>query len=300
MLLGNDIFNERFGTVLARTTPWTQAELARIRQLAAERGDGVAYAPGGPYRLEWAELAKAPGWKAFCEGYRLDVCPPTDDKPFFFNMTRLGDIASPPPDGYFYGTDPIRVLALTLALLLVLCAVAFGLPIALVPRGRRPPARTMAFFAAIGLGFLMLEIALIQRLVLFLGFPTYALSVVLFSLLLSTGLGSLRLDALARSAPHAHDRARRRVPAARGRRVRAPAAAARADRAAVPRPRGGRRAAARAGRARARDGDADRAHAARRAAPGRGAVGVGGQRRRLRARVGRRGGGGDHLRLHRR
>ncbi len=191
VLLGNDIFNERFGTVLARATPWTEQELDRIRKLASERGDGVAYAPGGPYRYEWAELAKAPGWKAFCEGYRLDVCPPTDDKPFFFNMTRLGDIASPPPDGYFYGTDPIRVLALTLALLVVLCAVAFGLPIALVPRGRRPPARTMAFFAAIGLGFLMLEIALIQRLVLFLGFPTYALSVVLFSLLLSTGIGSL-------------------------------------------------------------------------------------------------------------
>ena len=119
------------------------------------------------------------------------MCPPTDDRPFFFNMTRLGDLASSPPEGYFYGTDPIRVLALTLVLLLVLCAVAFGLPIALVPRGRRPPARTMAFFAAIGLGFLLLEIALIQRLVLFLGFPTYALSVVLFSLLLFTGLGSL-------------------------------------------------------------------------------------------------------------
>jgi len=75
--------------------------------------------------------------------------------------------------------------------LAVLCAAAFGLPIALVPRAQRPPARTMGFFAAIGFGFLALEIALIQRLVLFLGFPTYALSVVLFALLLSTGIGSL-------------------------------------------------------------------------------------------------------------
>jgi hypothetical protein len=106
-------------------------------------------------------------------------------------MTRLGDLAAAPPQGSFYGTDPLRVLALTLVLLLVLCAAAFGLPLRLVPRSERPPVRTMAFFAAIGLGFLALEIALIQRLVLFLGFPTYALSVVLFSLLLSTGLGSL-------------------------------------------------------------------------------------------------------------
>jgi hypothetical protein len=55
----------------------------------------------------------------------------------------------------------------------------------------------MAFFGAIGLGFLLLEIALIQRFVLFLGFPTYALSVVLFSLLLFTGLGSLASGRLA-------------------------------------------------------------------------------------------------------
>lgn len=49
----------------------------------------------------------------------------------------------------------------------------------------------MTFFAAIGVGFLLFEIALIQRFTLFLGFPTYALSVVLFSLLVFTGLGSL-------------------------------------------------------------------------------------------------------------
>jgi hypothetical protein len=194
VLLGNDIFNEQFGTVLARRESWSEAELARIRTLADQRGAGVAFAPGGPYRLEWAQLARAPDWRAFCEGYRLDVCPPTDDRPFFFNMTRLGDLAKGQPAGYFYGTDPLRVLGLTLALLLGLCAIAFGLPLRLVPRAQRPPLRALGFFAAIGLGFLMLEIALIQRLVLFLGFPTYALSVVLFSLLLFTGLGSLLSD----------------------------------------------------------------------------------------------------------
>ncbi len=49
----------------------------------------------------------------------------------------------------------------------------------------------MTFFAAIGVGFLLFEIALIQRFTLFLGFPTYSLSVVLFALLVFTGLGSL-------------------------------------------------------------------------------------------------------------
>jgi hypothetical protein len=82
------------------------------------------------------------------------------------------------------------VLALTLALLLALSLLAFGLPLAFLPRGSRPPARAVGFFTAIGFGFLMLEIVLVQRFVLFLGFPTYALSVVLFALLLATGIGS--------------------------------------------------------------------------------------------------------------
>ncbi len=55
------------------------------------------------------------------------------------------------------------------------------------------------YFAAIGLGYLVLEIVLVQRFVLFLGFPTYALSVVLFSLLLFTGVGSYLSSRFARS-----------------------------------------------------------------------------------------------------
>ena len=191
VLLGHDIFNELFGTVLARREPWTAAELRAIRRMARERGDGVAFAPGGPYRLEWADLARAPDHESFCRDYRLDVCPPTDERPFFFNMTRLSGLLDKPPAGYFFATDPLRILAVTLVILALLCALAFGLPLRLMPRGVRPPASAVVFFGAIGAGFLLLEIALIQRFVLFLGFPTYALSVVLFALLAFTGLGSL-------------------------------------------------------------------------------------------------------------
>ncbi|HEX6583220.1 MAG TPA: hypothetical protein VF056_06415 [Thermoleophilaceae bacterium] len=191
VLLGHDIFNELFGTVLARRDAWTAAELAFIRRIARERGDGVAFAPGGPYRLEWADLASAPDHESFCRDYRLDVCPPTDERPFFFNMTRLSGLFDKPPAGYFFATDPLRILAVTVVILAVLCALAFGLPLGLMPRGARPPASSVVFFGAIGVGFLLLEIALIQRFVLFLGFPTYALSVVLFALLAFTGIGSL-------------------------------------------------------------------------------------------------------------
>ena len=189
VVLGRDIFGELFGTVLARREPWTPEQLAQIERLAGERGEGVAFAPGGPYQLEWAQLAEAESPRAFCESYRLDVCPPTDDRPFFFNMKRAADVFSAPPPGYFYAVDPLLVLALALGILAVLCALALGLPLVLVRE--RPPLSSMTFFAAIGVGFLLFEIALIQRFTLFLGFPTYALSVVLFSLLVFTGLGSL-------------------------------------------------------------------------------------------------------------
>src|SRR3954449_5901508 len=120
----------------------------------------------------------------------MDVCAPTDDKPFFFNMRRLQDVAKAPPPGYLYSVDPFRVLLLTLAILAVPCPLGLVLPLFAVRGAGRPSAGALSFFAFIGLGFLLLEVVLIQRFVLFLGFPTYALSVVLFALLVFTGLGA--------------------------------------------------------------------------------------------------------------
>lgn len=200
VILGHDIFGELFGTVLAKLTPWTPAQLAKIRVLARQRGAGVAYAPGGPYQLEWAKLAAAPSVLAFCSSYRLDVCAPTDNKPFFFNMTRLGNLFAGTPPGYAYAVDPLLVLFVTLCILVVMAVLGFVVPLVLARGPSRPTAGSLVFFAAIGLGFLTLEVVLIQRFVLFLGFPTYALSVVLFALLLWTGGGAL-LSGLIRADP---------------------------------------------------------------------------------------------------
>lgn len=187
------------GTVLTRLEPFTPHEVDLIRRLGAERHQsrlpgegGVAFAPGGPYKREWAELARARDLDAFCEAHRVDVCPTTDDRPFFLNSTRLGDMfEAAPPGATALSRTPYFVLLAVLGILVVLCALAFVLPLGLVRGRSRPPVGSLLFFGAIGLGFLVLEVALIQRFVLFLGYPTYALSVVLFSLLLFTGAGSL-------------------------------------------------------------------------------------------------------------
>ena len=197
VLLGRDTLQAFFGTVLVRLEPFTDAELARIRRLASQRTLGIVFAPGGPYRREWRGLAAAGSPERFCADYPVNVCAPTDDQPFFLNPVRLGDLGEPlPPNSPFISRTPFLVLLVALGILAALCTVAFVLPLALDRRADRPPASVLAYFAAIGLGFLVFEVVLIQRFVLFLGFPTYALSVVLFALLVFTGLGSLLSERL--------------------------------------------------------------------------------------------------------
>jgi hypothetical protein len=181
--------NFSYETILARLEPYTPSELATVRRLARERGNGVAFAPGGPTYGAWTDLAEAPSWRSFCHDYPLDICPPTDDRPFFFNMRRIDGLTHRPA-GYHYVVDPYQLLLVTLCILAALAVAGLLLPLRLSRSGERPAVTSLLYFVAIGLGFLLLESVLIQRFVLFLGFPTYALSVVLFALLVFTGVGS--------------------------------------------------------------------------------------------------------------
>lgn len=140
--------------------------------------------------------------RAFYADYPFDVSPATDDAPFFFNFYKWSSLlgaawSANDVDAFNYHTDfPIGhfILLVSMLQILLLAAVLIFLPIRkLSADGVRTPGawRVFLYFAALGLGFMLLEIALMQKLVIFLGHPTYALSVVLTSLLASAGLGSL-------------------------------------------------------------------------------------------------------------
>ena len=138
--------------------------------------------------------------REFVAGYEFDVSPATDDSPFFFNFYRWGSLFGALDDRtehFTYQTDvPVGhvVLFASLAQIMVLAALLILLPLRkLAHEGLRTPGawRYFGYFAALGLGFMLLEIALMQKLVIFLGHPTYALSVVLTSLLAAAGIGSL-------------------------------------------------------------------------------------------------------------
>jgi hypothetical protein len=83
------------------------------------------------------------------------------------------------------------VLVLILVLVISVVAVLTFLILPLALRGMRQSPLPLLYFVAVGLGYILVEIAFIQRFVLFLGHPTYALTVVIFLLMLSSGAGSL-------------------------------------------------------------------------------------------------------------
>ena len=196
---GHELDGVMIGTVLVRLEPFDAKELHRLRFLAKMRRGRVVYAPDGAASGEWDELAKAADESQFCRGYALDVCPPTDDRPFFFNMAR------PLPEGralvsFWGGVSPYSILMTTLAILIGLSAITFVVPLWLAP-GPAPPVMLLGYFFSIGVGFILIEISLIQHFVLFLGFPTYALSVVLAGLLGFSGLGAVASGKLSTGRP---------------------------------------------------------------------------------------------------
>lgn len=111
---------------------------------------------------------------------RIDLTPVTDDRPFYADLSQ--------------GLHPMLRTLLVYGLLAGLLAVALALvwQIRLRRAGPRQPVEAALFvvyFAGLGAGFLMVEVALIQKLVLLLGYPTLSLSVILFALLLGSALG---------------------------------------------------------------------------------------------------------------
>jgi hypothetical protein len=178
------------GVLLVRKTPFGADELARIHALAHEMNFQIEVEPA---------TARTPLLRALATGRDaevvaasgLDYAAPTDDKPFFFYM-------SPPSDWLrFLGgsASPISyaavVLAALLAIVSVLTLVCIVLPLILArTRLERGDVSLLVYFGAIGTGFMLIEVSMLQRLIIFLGHPIYSLTVLLFVLLLAGGAGS--------------------------------------------------------------------------------------------------------------
>ncbi len=181
--------------VLAKKTPFTPTEETAVSEHLDKYPQlEPLYLPSDHGQNPFSDLIASNDPYKFARGYAYNTAPVTDNAPFFFFTLKPGQILG--EAGLRGGIDwkvNLGVLVLLLVLVISLVAVlAFlVLPLALGSRNRRQSPVPLLYFVAVGLGYILVEIAFIQRFVLFLGHPTYALTVVIFLLMLSSGAGSL-------------------------------------------------------------------------------------------------------------
>ncbi|MFZ1929365.1 MAG: hypothetical protein WAU50_09540, partial [Candidatus Sulfotelmatobacter sp.] len=182
--------------VLAKKTAFTAQEEAAVQAHFAQYPKLVPiYLPSqsaAQLHNPFADLVASNDPYRFAQSYDYNVAPVTDNAPFFFFTLKPGQILS--SQGLRKGIDwkvNLGVLVLILVLVISLLAVVAFLILPLALGTGRQPSLPLLYFVAVGLGYILVEIAFIQRFVLFLGHPTYALTVVIFLLMLSSGGGSL-------------------------------------------------------------------------------------------------------------
>ena len=181
--------------VLAKKTAFTPEEEAAVQAHFLKYPDlHPLYLPSSPQPNPFGSLIASNDPYAFARSYAYNVAPVDDNAPFFFFTLKPDQILT---NGHSLhrGIDwkvNLGVLVLLLVLVISLLAVITFLIFPLALRGgtvRQSPF-PLLYFVAVGLGYIFVEIAFIQRFVLFLGHPTYALTVVIFLLMLSSGAGS--------------------------------------------------------------------------------------------------------------
>src|SRR6266700_7540780 len=214
-------------TLLVKNGPLTGEDAAAIRRFAEERAFDLGFLRGMSreeanrfnvldqhYFFDSAVALLGPQRKEFLRHYKFDVAPTTDDRPYFFDFFKWQALPELLERRTLGGAALLdwgyAVLVATLVQASVLALVLILTPLLWLGRHRSQAAaavlarwRIALYFLAIGFAFLFVEIASIQRFVLFLGHPVYAIPVVLCAFLFFAGLGSgfaprltARLDAL--------------------------------------------------------------------------------------------------------
>jgi hypothetical protein len=195
-------------TILVKRTPFTPEEIDAFGASVANAaghvpvyapGDDPELAPPGDHLVNRLAGGSDAEVDALVAGHDREINAVTDDAPFFWHFSGFRDVLSDLTNSLDVRdteNDMVgeRVLLLLLALSVVYAAVFLLLPfVAVRNTWTALPSKGMSgvYFAALGLGFMFFEITMIQRLVLFLGYPTYSLTVTLASILVFTGIGAL-------------------------------------------------------------------------------------------------------------
>jgi hypothetical protein len=184
-------------TVVTRPDGFTPARWQEARARIQAQGFKVLLGPDVAYDDITSKLMSGKADAAYFDSLMENITPSTDDNPFFFFTERFGHLLSRPSATL---SNNNAAISMTLLLIVVaFCACLYYIVTPFVRLARRMPlpelAPPVAYFCAIGMGFMLIEISQMQRLMVFLGHPVYGLTVVLFTILLFSGIGSITVGA---------------------------------------------------------------------------------------------------------
>ena len=199
-------------TLLVGKQPFTDKQIGWLKEFSETRWFDLAWYPGmaaieanlynqlrEPWFHQGATALLGPGREQFIANYKFNIRPATDDRPHFFRFLKWRSLQEilllRGQGGLPLLEQGYLVLVATLVQVVLVSLALVLLPLILARRrnvsGEQIGWRAMAYFLAIGLAFMLIEIAFIQKFILFLSHPLYAVAVVLSAFLVFAGLGSM-------------------------------------------------------------------------------------------------------------
>lgn len=196
-------------TLLVKNSAFSSPEIDVVRNFSRSRSFDTAFYPSmpssdanqfnllaQPYFFEGAQALLGSDAERFITRYKFEISPATDDRPYFFHFFKwsaLNEMLQLRERG---GAGMIEwaylILIATLIQAVLLGAALILMPLSLTKRSwpRAEGLRMGTYFFVIGIAFMFVEMAFIQKLILFLNHPLYSVAVVLCGFLFFAGFGS--------------------------------------------------------------------------------------------------------------
>jgi hypothetical protein len=200
-------------TLLVKKSELTTEDIRRIKTFAREKRFDLVYypgikpeesnvhikMPGNEYAEAFLQLMNKQTRDRFIDDYLFDIRPVTDEKPFFnyfLNVENIRAIHRLMGEKWQYFIEEGYLLPVLFVQVLVISAALVLLPLITLKRTETVhagpgPLRALSYFALLGAGYMFVELACIQKMILGLGNPSYAATTVIAAILISSGIGSL-------------------------------------------------------------------------------------------------------------
>lgn len=192
---------ERIATIAISRDPFSQDDLRRARSVCEEIRCEIAFTSQESIDPNFTTLLNTAAASELARQFSLDVTPPHDDHPFFFFHAKMLDVllgrGAIAYGGSAQHAPAVQLLLQLTALVILLAFAMIVLPVLRLrargewqSNGGVKPLPMAMYFSALGLGFMFVEIGLMQRASIFLGHPIYGFTVALLGLLVASGIGS--------------------------------------------------------------------------------------------------------------